>query len=219
MKKGFGKMIALGMTLIMAMQMAACGSAMTEEQAANYTEAYLSVICTGENTTDTKLDQTVTEELQSQREEMLSTAATEMGLDVSDASEEINTQMAECMDKMMQAASYDVGEATKDEDNFQVSVTVHPINIGESLDLDAITTQVMELAFSGDFDLTDEDALTDAMYELIIEQLSTAMEAPAYADDYEMTMTLEKVDGDVYDISEESASEFGEHIFDVSGLE
>ena len=144
------------------------------------------------------------EDLDAEREELRQKIISTTFKSTVPVTQELKTRYADFYLSMMGKARYEVGEASKTKDGFEVPVKVYPITSLAHGDFVLLDMQLND-------ELTDAD-LNERFYSRELEQMTELMENPTYGDPQEVIMHITK-GGDGYEFSEEDANKIVDHFY------
>ena len=223
MNKNIKHFVLVTIALLALVLFAGCGPAKpTAEDATNYVQAILDVLCTGDYDHSVELadiEEGKESELRdSLIEEFLDDFAAEQGL-----SDDVKADFQTFMTSAFEKAKYTVGEATATDDGgFDVAVTIEPLaafdGVADKLQsaIDEKTAQDLDslLAMS-------EEELNNYILKLAVGIMNENLENPKYDDPVDVTLHYGLIDeeNNTYGCTEEEGKKVGEKLFSLEGIE
>ena len=203
------RLSALLLALAMTFALAGCGGSEPFD-ASGYVDASMKLVTTGDAKAleAYKGDAVVetTEDYDAELQDMVKSVTGDMELSDSNL-----TLVKDLVKELLGSASYQVGEATAQEDgSFEVPLTIKPLQLNIA---DAVTQWIQTL---------DPDTINDmdALYEEIFQMMRDAVAKKEYGAEKSYTLTVAKNDDGLYDVVNNGLEQLGEDLFttDLDGL-
>ena len=192
---------ALLLALAMTFALASCGSKTFD--ATGYVDASMKLVTTGDaKALEAYKGEAVVDTAEAydkDMQEMIDSLTGSLEL-----SEESLTTVKELMQELLGNASYQVGEATEQDDgSFEVPLTIKPLQLNIA---DAVTEWIKTL---------DADKINDmdALYGEIFQMMRDAVAKKEYGAEKSYTLTVAKNDDGLYDVTNDGLDEIGEDLF------
>lgn len=192
---------ALLLALAMTFALASCGSKTFD--ASGYVDASMKLVTTGDaKALEAYKGEAVVDTAEAydkDMQEMIDSLTGSLEL-----SEESLTTVKELMQELLGNASYQVGEATEQDDgSFEVPLTIKPLQLNIA---DAVTEWIKTL---------DADKINDmdALYGEIFQMMRDAVAKKEYGAEKNYTLTVAKNDDGLYDVTNDGLDEIGEDLF------
>lgn len=192
---------ALLLALAMTFALASCGSKTFD--ASGYVDASMKLVTTGDaKALEAYKGEAVVDTAEAydkDMQEMIDSLTGSLEL-----SEESLTTVKELMQELLGNASYQVGEATEQDDgSFEVPLTIKPLQLNIA---DAVTEWIKTL---------DADKINDmdALYGEIFQMMRDAVAKKEYGAEKSYTLTVAKNDDGLYDVTNDGLDEIGEDLF------
>lgn len=208
--KRIAKITSLIFAGLLCLSLTACGG-FTEEDAATLVQGNLDSVYLNVNSPEyLELCETTKEECIAEYEQSLDDEVnsffTEADMDKTLLDEETYNRYVNFFGNIYKKAKYEVGEVTKSDDKFLVSVTVYPMDLSELVNGDfynTITDKLVEQYSNG---ASDEEIETSFL-SLLIDEFETIADSVTYLDP--VTLSVQVVpetgdDGNSYYIIDES---------------
>ena len=226
MKKQFRiPAILLAVLIMTASVLSGCGSTgPTEEDARQYVQAVLDLMCTGEYDHSVRFEDVEEGKEFAVRDEIIdaqlaSLAGTE-GLD-----EETTEKFRAFLNRAFASCRYTVGEAVKAEDahgtGYDVSVTIEPLNVFKGA-MESMEQEMEGLTSDTDklMEMSDEE-IYSSIYDSLFEVLNSNLDAPSYEEPQEIMVHYGIIDEEkrIYGTSAEDGEKLGSALFSMTGLE
>ena len=192
---------ALLLALAMTFALASCGSKTFD--ASGYVDASMKLVTTGDGKAleaykgEAVVD--TAEAYDKDMQEMIDSLTGSLEL-----SEDSLTTVKKLMQELLGNASYQVGEATEQDDgSFEVPLTIKPLQLNIA---DAVTEWIKTL---------DADKINDmdALYGEIFQMMRDAVAKKEYGAEKSYTLTVAKNDDGLYDVTNDGLDEIGEDLF------
>lgn len=192
---------ALLLALAMTFALASCGSKTFD--ASGYVDASMKLVTTGDaKALEAYKGEAVVDTAEAydkDMQEMIDSLTGSLEL-----SEDSLTTVKELMQELLGNASYQVGEATEQDDgSFEVPLTIKPLQLNIA---DAVTEWIKTL---------DADKINDmdALYGEIFQMMRDAVAKKEYGAEKSYTLTVAKNDDGLYDVTNDGLDEIGEDLF------
>lgn len=192
---------ALLLALAMTFALASCGSKTFD--ASGYVDASMKLVTTGDaKALEAYKGEAVVDTAEAydkDMQEMIDSLTGSLEL-----SEDSLTTVKELMQELLGNASYQVGEATEQDDgSFEVPLTIKPLQLNIA---DAVTEWIKTL---------DADKINDmdALYGEIFQMMRDAVAKKEYGAEKNYTLTVAKNDDGLYDVTNDGLDEIGEDLF------
>lgn len=192
---------ALLLALAMTFALASCGSKTFD--ASGYVDASMKLVTTGDaKALEAYKGEAVVDTAEAydkDMQEMIDSLTGSLEL-----SEDSLTTVKELMQELLGNASYQVGEATEQDDgSFEVPLTIKPLQLNIA---DAVTEWIKTL---------DADKINDmdALYGKIFQMMRDAVAKKEYGAEKSYTLTVAKNDDGLYDVTNDGLDEIWEDLF------
>lgn len=192
---------ALLLALAMTFALASCGSKTFD--ASGYVDASMKLVTTGDaKALEAYKGEAVVDTAEAydkDMQEMIDSLTGSLEL-----SEDSLTTVKELMQELLGNASYQVGEATEQDDgSLEVPLTIKPLQLNIA---DAVTEWIKTL---------DADKINDmdALYGEIFQMMRDAVAKKEYGAEKSYTLTVAKNDDGLYDVTNDGLDEIGEDLF------
>lgn len=192
---------ALLLALAMTFALASCGSKTFD--ASGYVDASMKLVTTGDaKALEAYKGEAVVDTAEAydkDMQEMIDSLTGSLEL-----SEDSLTTVKELMQELLGNASYQVGEATEQDDgSFEVPLTIKPLQLNIA---DAVTEWIKTL---------DADKINDmdALYGEIFQMMRDAVAKKEYGAEKSYTLTVAKNDDGLYDVTNDGLDAIGEDLF------
>lgn len=226
MKKQFRIPAVLLAVLIMtASLLAGCGSTgPTEEDARQYVQAVLDLMCTGEYDESVKFEDVEEGKELAVRDEIidaqLASLAGSEGLD-----EETTEKFRAFLVRAFASCKYTVGEAVKTGDEqgtgYDVTVSIEPLKVFNGA-MESMQKEMENLTSDTDklMNMTEEE-MYSSIYDTLFEVLNRNLDTPSYEEPQEIVVHYGIIDKEknIYGTSAEDGEKLGSVLFSMTGLE
>lgn len=217
MKKLKNILVAIIMTALLALSLSACGGF----DPAAYVKGSLDGLYHGEITEEyvnTLDDGSTVESLEKDYNDTID-EETEMivsNLGVESASKESIAKLREAVINVNKATRYEIGEVTENGDNYDVTITVYPLDIyNQTINSDDYLTRISEECSTPG--ISDPDFFTAAV-ERIAADITAAALDPQYEEPEEITVSIILDTNGYYSISKDSAGKIYNKLMNLFSL-
>lgn len=219
MKNKLTRILSLAiMTIMMITMSTSCGPARPKpEDAQNYVQAVLDLLCTGDYDHSVVLYDIEEGKEGELREEVIEEAVKALGdLGLNEENEQL---FKEYISDAFKKAKYTIGDAvaTDDEGGYDVTVSIEPLKLFEGLDDAEVEAQLEEKLMANIDKLLamSESEQNNYAIKLTIELMKEKLENPSYGEPVEVTVHYGLLDEEenAYGCSEEEGQKLGEQLF------
>lgn len=199
------KKVAVLTAIIMSLVLTACSGGF---DASKYVDSVLRNIYLGDSAGYMELVDITAEEAADEYEQGIEVEADFFlqyyGLD--SVSDDVYQQIVDMYKEIYQHSKFEVKEAVKNGDDYNVEVIISPIDVIVNSE-DAITDAVNEFVANADpDDYTDEQYLNDVLAQLVIDVINDNMSNLGYQTDKSVIVKVEKDSAGYYGLSDDAIS-------------
>lgn len=220
MKKEIRRLLVVMLTLAMvACMFTGCKKKPTAEDACDYVKAVLDIMCTGEYDHSVKLADVEEGQEEQVRENLVNEIMYELAAETN-FSDEVTADFSNLMLEALGKCKYTVVKADPVDDGFDVTVSIEPLRLYDTLgdDYEArLEAQILE-----DIDevyTMSEDEQTNYIMSLIISMMREGLENPNYDDPVEVVVHYGVIDDQgTYGCKPEEGQKLGEYLFSSDGM-
>lgn len=200
--------------ILMVSVLTGCSSKPTAEDAQQYTQAVLDLMCTGDydhsvNMADIEEGQeTATRD--AMIDEVLNSDA-----DLSSLSEDVKEEFRGVLIDAFAKSKYTVGEAVPTDDGgYDVTVSIEPLKVFSGVQERLMEESASLFSDSDTASMTQEE-INDKIYSLMVKLIAENLENPTYDEAQEVTVHYGIIDeaNKLYGINEEDGAKLGELLF------
>lgn len=224
MKKSIMRLFVLMLTIMLAVpMMTGCGPKKpTPEDAQQYVQAVLDLMCKGDYDHSVKLADVEEGKETETRDALIVEFLNQLG-DEQGLTEDVKTKFKDFMIDALGKAKYTVGDATETEDGgYDVAVSIEPLKAFAGISGDDFQARLTERAMA-DADkimAMSEEEMNNYAFSLAIDFLTEGIADPQYAAAEEVTVHYGILDeeNNVYGCSEAEGQKVGEKLFSLEGM-
>lgn len=226
MKKRFRFLAAvLAAVMLTAAALSGCGaSGPTEDDAKNYVQALLDLMCTGSYDGTVQFADIEEGKEQEMRDQMIDEIVASIS-EQAGMTGEIQERFRSFVDRAFSKCSFAVGEAVKTEEDkktgYDVTVTIEPLRAFDGAS-EAMQEEIANLTADVDrlMKMTEEEMYED-IYAALFDHLEENLNDPSYDEPVELVVHYGIVDEEnkVYGVSSEDSEKIGSALFSSEGLE
>lgn len=217
--KSISKYIVLLMTAVLMLSLGACGNTAKEEMSLDRAKGYVQGTLDASYKAMFDEYSKITGESQEDASKYYEEAVSE-GVDILNSmfnlSDDQNTRLTGSIKELMGIASYEVGEATGDNENgYEIEVTVEPLVMFDRNALEEdMLEDFQEMSEEEQQELAnDYDKVVAWTIDKLIDQIEDAVVSPVYKEKTAFTLHLEKDENGEWFINEEDMKTFSNNIF------
>lgn len=196
-----------------------CAKKPTAEDAAQYVQAVIDVICTGAYDGEVAFSDVQSGEVGRFRQQIIDEALESYRSQDASLNEDTLALIRDTLTMAFSKCRYTVGQAVQAGDGFDVPVEVSPLKLF-NVDMEAVQAQaVEELSSQTDLLSLSDDEVINGVYNVLFRLIGEDLESPSYCDPVSVTVHYGPLSDGLYGASEEDCKAIWENLFSMEGLQ